>query len=227
MRVGLLGPLEISEDGPRFSITSAKQRGLIALLALNAGSVVSADRLIEGLWGEQAGGDALNALRHHVSRLRKEIGSTLVTRASGYLLDLEPDHVDALQFARLVTDGRRGLEDHASDTVAAAFRRALALWRGAPLVEFLNHDWARQEAARLEELYLDALEHRIQADLAMGLHADLVNELQGLVREHSFRERLWGQLIGGLLVLPVGLILHEVLSWLLVLAVAGAFATLG
>src|SRR3954447_13274669 len=95
MRVGLLGPLEISEDGRRFSITSAKQRGLIALLALNAGSVVSADRLIDGLWGEGAGGDALSALRHHVSRLRKEIGSTLVSRASGYLLDLEPDHVDA------------------------------------------------------------------------------------------------------------------------------------
>jgi hypothetical protein len=101
MRVGLLGPLEISEDGRRFSITSAKQRGLIALLALNAGSVVSANRLIDGLCGEGAGGDALSALRHHVSRLRTEIGSTLVTRASGYLLDLEPDHVDALQFARL------------------------------------------------------------------------------------------------------------------------------
>src|SRR6266487_3916879 len=108
MRVGVLGPLEISEDGRLFSITSAKQRDLIALLALNAGNVVSADVLIEGLWGEGAGGDALNALRHHVSRLRKEIGAALVTRASGYLLDVEPDHVDALQFARLLTETRSG-----------------------------------------------------------------------------------------------------------------------
>ena len=132
MRVGLLGPLEIGDDSRRYLIASAKQRGLIALLALNAGNVVSADRLIEGLWGEAEGGDALNALRHHVSRLRKEIGSTLVT--AGVWLS-----------ARSRTRSRRcrGLEDHASDKVAAAFRRALALWRGAPLVEFLNHDWAR------------------------------------------------------------------------------------
>src|SRR5205823_13826754 len=101
MRVGLLGPLEISDDGRRFSITSAKQRGLIALLALNGGNIVSADMLIEGLWGEGAGGDALNALRHHVSRARRKIGASLVTRASGYLLDVEPDQVDALLFARL------------------------------------------------------------------------------------------------------------------------------
>src|SRR5215216_2491399 len=186
MRVGLLGPLEIGEDDRRISIGSAKQRGLIALLALNAGNVVSADRLIDGLWGEGAGGDALNALRHHVSRLRKQIGPALVTRASGYLLDLEPGDVDALQFARLVTEGRSGFQHQTNTEVAATFRRALALWRGAPFVEFLDHDWARQEAARLEELYLAAIEDRIQADLAMGLHADLVNELQGLVREYCF-----------------------------------------
>ncbi len=196
MRVGLLGPVEISDAGRGFGITSAKQRGLIALLALNAGTVVSADRLIEGLWGEGAGGDALNALRHHVSRLRKQVGAMLVTRASGYLLDLEPDQVDALQFARLLTDARTGLQqDQTHDEVAATLRRALVLWRGAPLVEFLDHDWARQEATRLEQLYLAAIEDRIHADLALGRHADLVNELQGLVREHSFRERLWGQLM--------------------------------
>ena len=196
MRVGLLGPVEMSDAGRGFGITSAKQRGLIALLALNAGTVVSADRLIEGLWGEGAGGDALNALRHHVSRLRKQVGAMLVTRASGYLLDLEPDQVDALQFARLLTDARTGLQqDQTHDEVAATLRRALVLWRGAPLVEFLDHDWARQEATRLEQLYLAAIEDRIHADLALGRHADLVNELQGLVREHSFRERLWGQLM--------------------------------
>src|SRR5439155_536744 len=130
---------------------SVKQRGLIALLALNAGKVVSADGLIDGLWGEGAGGDALNALRHHVSRLRKEIGAAVVTQASGYLLDVEPDHVDALQFGRLVTEGRSGSRNQTNHEVAATFGRALALWRGAPLVEFLDHDWARQEASRLEE----------------------------------------------------------------------------
>src|SRR5438067_3059082 len=146
MRVGLLGPLEIGDDSRRYLIASAKQRGLIALLALNAGNVVSADRLIEGLWGEAEGGDALNALRHHVSRLRKEIGGALVTRAPGYLLDLQPEHVDALQFARLVAEGRAGVQHWTDQEVAATLRRALGLWRGDPLVEFLDHHWARQEA---------------------------------------------------------------------------------
>jgi DNA-binding SARP family transcriptional activator len=195
MRVGLLGPIEVGEADHPLHIASAKQRALVALLALDAGRVVSVERLIEGLWGDKAPADAGNALRHHVSRLRKTIGPSLVTQRSGYLLAVERDEVDALHFARLAGEARAGLPDRPPGTVAATLRSALALWRGAPLEEFLDHDWARREASRLTELHLAAVEDRFDVDLSMGLHADVVEEIRGMVGAHPFRERLWGQLM--------------------------------
>jgi DNA-binding SARP family transcriptional activator len=192
VRVGLLGPLEVGQGDHRVHLASSKQRALIALLALDAGQVVSIDRLIDGLWGDDAPGDALNALRHHVSRLRKTIGPSLVTRISGYLLEVRQEDVDALVFARLIGEARAGLRDGRHGQVAATLGSALALWRGAPLEEFVDHDWARQAASRLEELRLTAVEDRFEVDLAMGLHADVVQELRGEVSAHPFRERLWG-----------------------------------
>jgi DNA-binding SARP family transcriptional activator len=167
----------------------------VALLALDAGRVVSVERLIEGLWGDEAPADAGNALRHHVSRLRKTIGPSLVTQRSGYLLAVQHDEVDALHFARLAGEARAGLRDRPPGAVAVTLRSALALWRGAPLGEFLDHDWARREASRLSELHLAAVEDRFDVDLSMGLHADVVEEIRGMVGAHPFRERLWGQLM--------------------------------
>ena len=195
MNVSVLGPLEASVDGRQVALGAGKPRALLAMLALHAGEAVSTDRLIEGLWGERAPGDAVNALRHHVSRLRKTIGPSLVTQGPGYLLAVEPKDVDALQFAALIGEARVRLRDGSGGEVAATLRSALALWHGAPLEEFLDHDWARQEASRLSELYLAAVEDRFDVDLAMGLHADVVEELRGEVREHPYRERLWGQLM--------------------------------
>jgi predicted ATPase/DNA-binding SARP family transcriptional activator len=195
MKVGVLGPLEVREGDRRVQIMSARQRALVALLALDAGQVVSADRLIDGVWGDEAPADALNALQHHISRLRRTVGPSLVTRGSGYLLDLEPGDVDALRFARLAGEGRAALREGHLSEVAATLRGALALWRGAPLEEFLDRDWARREATRLQELYLDAVEDRIDADLSLGLHANVVEELRDVLGEHPFRERLWGQLM--------------------------------
>jgi predicted ATPase/DNA-binding SARP family transcriptional activator len=195
MRVGLLGPLEVHEGDHRIPIGSPRQRAALALLALDAGRVVSADRLIDGLWGDDAPAGAPNALQHQISRLRKTVGRSLVTRGSGYLLDVEQDDVDALRFARLTREGRAALRARNMSTAAATLRDALALWRGAPLEEFGDRDWARQEAARLQELYLAAVEDRIDADLSDGLHADVLEELRSMVGEHPFRERLWGQLM--------------------------------
>jgi Pyridine nucleotide-disulphide oxidoreductase, dimerisation domain/Pyridine nucleotide-disulphide oxidoreductase/Bacterial transcriptional activator domain/Transcriptional regulatory protein, C terminal len=161
MRVGVLGPLEVREGDHRLQIMSARQRAPVALLALDAGQVVSADRLIDGVSGDEAPADALNALQHHVSRLRRTVGPSLVTRGSGYLLELEPEDVDALWFARLAGEGRAALRQGNLSEVAATLRGALALWRSAPLEEFLDRDWARQGASRLQELYLDAVEDRI------------------------------------------------------------------
>jgi DNA-binding SARP family transcriptional activator len=143
----------VGEADQPFHIASAKQRALVALLALDAGRVVSVERLIEGLWGDEAPADAGNALRHHVSRLRTTVGPSLVTQRSGYLLAVQRDEVDALHFARLAGEARAGLRDRPPGAVAATLRSALALWRGAPLEEFLDHDWARREASRLSELH--------------------------------------------------------------------------
>ncbi|HET6750893.1 MAG TPA: BTAD domain-containing putative transcriptional regulator [Actinomycetes bacterium] len=195
MRVGVLGPLEVREGDRRVDIPSARQRALVALLALDAGRVVPVERLIEGLWGDDAPEDARNALRHHVSRLRRAIGPSLVTRGPGYLLAVAPDDVDALRFASLAAEARAGLRSGGGGEVAATLRSALALWRGPPLEEFLDHDWARQEASRLTELHLAAVEDRFDVDLSMGLHADVVEEIRTGVGEHPFRERLWGQLM--------------------------------
>jgi DNA-binding SARP family transcriptional activator len=195
LRVGVLGPLEVRQGGHRVHIASARQRALVALLALDAGQVVSVDRLIEGLWGDRVPADAVNALRHHVSRLRKTIGPALVTQGSGYLLAVQQDHVDALQFTRLAGEARTGLQQGRRNQAAEDLRRALALWRGPALEEFLDHGWARQAAARLDELSLAAVEDRFDLDLSMGLHADVVEELRALTGEHPFRERLWGQLM--------------------------------
>jgi predicted ATPase/DNA-binding SARP family transcriptional activator len=195
MRVGVLGPFEVAEGDRPLNIASAKQQALVALLALDAGRAVSVDRLIEGLWGDDAPADALNALRHHVSRLRKTIGPSLVTQASGYLLAVRQEDVDALQFVRLAGEARAGLHQGNDGAVAATLRSALGLWRGAPLEEFLDQDWARREASRLVELHLAAVEDRFEVDLSMGLHADVVEEIRAMVGEHPFRERLWGQLM--------------------------------
>lgn len=195
MRVGLLGPLEVYEGDHRIHVGSVRQRAALALLALDAGRVVSADRLIDGLWGDNAPAGAPNALQHHISRLRKAVGQSLVTRGPGYLLDVEHDDVDALRFARLAREGRVALRARDMSMVAVTLRDALALWRGPPLEEFLDRDWARQEAARLQELYLAAVEDRIDADLSDGFHADVLDELRSMLGEHPFRERLWGQLM--------------------------------
>jgi predicted ATPase/DNA-binding SARP family transcriptional activator len=195
LRVGVLGPLEVRQGSHRVHIASARQRALVALLALDAGQVVSVDRLIEGLWGDRVPADAVNALRHHVSRLRKTIGPALVTQGSGYLLAVQQDDVDALQFTRLAGEARTGLQQGRRNQAAEDLRRALALWRGPALEEFLDRDWARQAAARLDELSLAAVEDRFDLDLSMGLHADVVEELRALTGEHPFRERLWGQLM--------------------------------
>ena len=195
LRVGVLGPLEVRQGDHRVHIASVRQQALVALLALDAGQVVSVDRLIEGLWGDRVPADAVNALRHHVSRLRKTIGPALVTRGSGYLLTVQQKDIDALQFTRLAGEARAALHQGRRNQAAAALRTALALWRGPPLEEFLDRDWARQAAARLGELYLAAVEDRIDIDLSMGLHAEVVEQLRALVGEHRFRERLWGQLM--------------------------------
>ena len=188
----ILGPLEAAEDGRPLPLGGQKQRAVLALLLLHAGEVVSTDRVVDALWGERPPRTAGTSLQNFISQLRKLLGSeTLVTRAPGYSLRLEPGQLDADRFRRLAADAREaGPEER-----ARLLGEALALWRGPPLQDFAFDAFAQEEIARLEELRLAALEDRLGAELELGRHAELVGELVGLVRAHPLRERLRAHLM--------------------------------
>ncbi|HEX6696691.1 MAG TPA: BTAD domain-containing putative transcriptional regulator [Solirubrobacteraceae bacterium] len=198
----LLGPLEVFDGARAVVIGGGKRRSLLALLLLHGNEVVSADRLIDELWGEHPPPTAAKGLQVYVSQLRKELqngsdrdGDVLVTRANGYVLVLGPDDVDVQRFERSLNAGERALAAGEPDRAAQRLRQGLALWRGPPLADFTYEAFAQQEIARLEELRMVALEQRIDADLALGRHAQVVGELEALVREHPLRERIRGQLM--------------------------------
>jgi DNA-binding SARP family transcriptional activator len=197
MEFRLLGPLEVRKDERVIPVGGAKQRALLAMLLLRANEVVSRDRLIDALWAERPPGTADRSLDHQVSRLRKtlEPSGMLVTRSGGYVLEVEPEQIDARRFERLLDAGRR--ENAAGEAAEAAetLREALALWRGDALADLAYESFARTEIERLEELRLTALEERIDADLALGRHQALVAELESLTTKHPLRERLRGQLM--------------------------------
>ena len=192
----ILGPLQLERAGSLVDLGSFKQKSLLALMLIYANHVVSTDRIIDELWGEEGIGKQ-NALWVHVSNLRSAIeperaprseGTILLTRAPGYLLRVEPGDVDAGQFEHLVSEGR-GLLSSDPPAAALVFAEALTLWRGRVLEDFSYESFAQEEISRLEALRLDAVEGRIEADLARGLSHQLVGELQGLAREHPLRER--------------------------------------
>ena len=200
--VRLLGPLEVEgDDGRIASLPGAKLRALVSLLAVDAGSVVSSDRLIESLYGDGLPARPANALALLVSKFRRALGDVedaggrlVLTQAPGYVLDLDRDRIDVFRFERLAAEGRR-LRDDQPEEAAARLREALALWRGDALVDVAFQDLASVERVRLEELRIEAVEDRVDADLAVGRHSDLVAELERLTRMHPLRERLWGQLM--------------------------------
>jgi DNA-binding SARP family transcriptional activator len=198
MEFCVLGPLEARRDGRPVALGGAKQRALLAVLLLHAGEVVSTDRLIDELWGDDPPATAAHTVQVFVSRLRKALGdggAALVTAAPGYAVRLEPGALDLERFEQLVSEGRSALEEGDADAASARLRDALALWRGPALADFSYEAFAQPAIARLEELRLSALADRIEADLALGRHGELIGELESLVAEHPLRERFRGQLM--------------------------------
>ena len=204
MEFRILGPLEVYEAGRRVELGGARQRALLAILLTRANQVVARDVLIDQLFGEEPRGTAAGLLQVYVSRLRKSLEpdrkhrqqtGIIVTKAPGYLVRVERDELDLERFERLAEEGREALL--AGDPEAARERlvEALALWRGPALADFSYEPFAQAEARRLDELRLAALEDRIDADLALGRHAALVGEVEGLVEQFPLRERLRGQLM--------------------------------
>ena len=192
MQLRLLGPVEAVDGGRPIPLGGRKPRALLAILTLHANEVVSSDRLIDELWGERPPATATTALQVYVSRLRKVLpAGALVTRSPGYALEIDPEDVDAYRFERLVAEARTAETHRARELLG----EALELWRGSPLADLSFEPFAQAELARLEELYAVAVEDRIEADLALGRHAELVPELEALAARDPLRERLRGQLM--------------------------------
>jgi DNA-binding SARP family transcriptional activator/pimeloyl-ACP methyl ester carboxylesterase len=186
----LLGPLEVVDGTAPVPITSGKQAALLALLLLSANRTVPRDRIVDDLWGAAVPESAQKMVQIHVSQLRKALPEPRVTtRGAGYSLAVGEDELDLARFERLVAEGRRSLADGDAGQAALQLREALALWRGPALAEF-SEPFARHETARLEELRVAALESRIDADLALGHHADVIGELETLIAHNPTHERL-------------------------------------
>jgi len=192
LELRILGPLEVSDETGHVALGGPKQRGLLAILVVEVGHVVPTERLIDLLWGEEAPKTATASLQNSVARLRRVLGAdVLVTHAPGYVLKVEPDQIDARRFERALADARRLPAEERRDRLQAA----LDLWRGPALAEFAFDDFAQSEIRRLEELRLVVLGERIDADLELGRHGDVIGQLEALVGDHPLRETFRRQLM--------------------------------
>jgi DNA-binding SARP family transcriptional activator len=192
----ILGPLEVVAGDDVVRLGGPRQRATLAILLLNANRVVSVDRLADDLYSGSPPVTAVTQVQRQVSELRKALPlAEIETTPPGYRLRLAPDQLDLSRFERLTTEGSRTLAKGKTERAADLLREALALWRGAPLADLGYESFARGSIERLEEMRLTAIEERIEAELALGRHAELVGELEALVVEHPIRERLRAQLM--------------------------------
>jgi predicted ATPase/DNA-binding SARP family transcriptional activator len=198
LEFGLLGPMTVTVRGRPVELPGTRTRAVLALLLLQANAVVSADRLVDDLWAGAPTPGATATLQGYVSELRKALADALGgpapvdTRRPGYLIRVEPAHLDLLRFDALV-ERARAAGRTGDGPVAGLLREALALWRGPALADFADEPFARPVATRLEETRLWALEERIEAELRDGRHNELVTELPRVIDDNPLRERLWGQ----------------------------------
>jgi predicted ATPase/DNA-binding SARP family transcriptional activator len=197
MEFRILGSLEVHTAAGLVTPAGAKPRALLAMLLMHANEPVSVDRLAIALWGEDAPAGAAKTIQVHVARLRRALAEpdVLATTPGGYRLRVGPGELDADRFEQLAAEGHRALADGAPEHAGHALREALSLWRGPALADVAFEAFAQAEIARLEDERLAALEARVEADLALGRHAQLAGELAQLVAEYPLRERLHGQLM--------------------------------
>ena len=193
----ILGPMQVRNEAGVVALGGIKPRAVLAVLLLQANRPVSAERLALALWGEDAPGGAVKTVQVHVSRLRRALDDpeVIATTPAGYCLRVREGELDAARFEALVEDAREALAAGQPADAATILRQAVALWRGQALADLALEPFARAESARLEEQRLAAIELRVEADLAVGRHAEVVGELAQLVADHPTRERLSGQLM--------------------------------
>jgi DNA-binding SARP family transcriptional activator len=193
----ILGPLEVVEDGNPVALGTVKERLVLAVLLLHANEFVSRERLIDDLWGEAPPPTAPEAVYVYVSKLRKALSAAgadpITTESGGYRLQIEPERLDSSRMQRLVGSAREHLAKSNLESAAAQFAEALSLWRGPTLAGLQLESRGRDEVAALDELRLAALMDRIDCDLALSRHEQVLGELGVLVSEHPLRERLRAQ----------------------------------
>jgi basic membrane lipoprotein Med (substrate-binding protein (PBP1-ABC) superfamily)/DNA-binding SARP family transcriptional activator len=193
MEYRILGPLEVAVAGRAIALGPPKQRAVLAVLLLHLNEIVATDRLIELVWGLRPPRTAAHSVQIYISNLRKALSGPetvqpIVTRSPGYLLEADPEAVDAVRFARQVEEGSRRLGAGDPQAAGTALRAALGLWRGAPLVDFAYEEFAQPHTRRLEELRAHAVEQLAEAELALGNERHVLSELERLVHEQPLRE---------------------------------------
>ena len=190
--IRVLGRVDVLVNGWPLPLGGSKQRGVLAMLALRANQTVSADELIDGLWGERPPPSAAKNVQLYISRLRRALGTeaSIVTHGRGYELQLPEDAVDAARFKRLVDRARR---DGGPGMNGGVARDALELWHGAPLADVAEEPFAAPEIRRLQEFHLRAIEVTIATELAAGRHAEVIGELEALTSAHPLHERFHAQ----------------------------------
>jgi DNA-binding SARP family transcriptional activator len=196
----LLGPLQVADGAEWMSIRAPQQRAVLALLLLESGRLVTIDRLIDELWGDQPPASPHNTIHAYVMRLRRGLGSSLgdrlITRSPGYQLQVESRALDAEVFEHLVAEGKTDMAAGHWSTAATRLGEALDLWHGpAALADVPSTPAVAAERTRLEQQRLAAVEARIDADLELGRHATVVSELEQLTTEHPLRENIRRQLM--------------------------------
>jgi DNA-binding SARP family transcriptional activator len=204
VRFQVLGPLDVVVDGARVALGGTKQRMVLALLVLEANLVVSADRVVDAVWGDDASDRSPGTLHVYVSNLRKVlepvssalgVESVIVTQRPGYVLQVEPAAVDALVFEEAVAAARRAAEGGRHPVAAARYRDALELWRGTPLADLYDEPFAQGAVSRLEAMRVAAIEGLLEADLASGRHHAAIEQLPSLIDANPLNERLRGFLM--------------------------------
>jgi DNA-binding NarL/FixJ family response regulator/DNA-binding SARP family transcriptional activator len=195
----ILGPLEVVDDGTAVALGTIKERVVLAVLLLHANEVVSRDRLIDELWGESPPPTARKAVNVYISQLRKVLGRNgndpIETAGGGYRLVVDPDELDTMKLKQLLGQAEERAAAGEPGGAADLYEQALALWRGRTLAGLELESVGRHEVERWQELRLTALMNRIDCELALGRHEQLIGELNLLVREHPLRERLRAQQI--------------------------------
>jgi predicted ATPase/DNA-binding SARP family transcriptional activator len=186
----VLGPVEVVLEGPPLSVKGKKPRALLALLILRRNEPVPTEVLIEDLWGDKAPATAANTLQVYVSQLRKIVGDRLTRDGSAYRLRIDSGELDAERFEQLAEEGDAVLRRRSFREAAELLGEALSLWRGPALADLRYESFAQGETARLDELRLVANENRIEADLGLGRHDQVIGELEALIAEQPLRERL-------------------------------------